>query len=184
MIDTVLHLDYRGQLYDIIAQGKVDIDSFQATIEFPAPYALYAFEAHNRNIRRVIAERWYHVSLTPTFREVYRQTLSVRQALIAARADLLETIRKQVLRAPAAPPPPAKNPFKDRLRRITGRLSDTARTPRLKATRVIPGTEERIDRDDLQARKRIQRRYYSASRREGFGPTGQRHRRRQRRRRR
>ena len=181
MISTNLHLDYRGQLYDIIAQGKVDIEDFQAVIEFTAPYAIYAFEAHGRNIRRSIVEKYIGVIISPTFRHVYRDTLSVRKALIEVRSELLETIRRDDLRAPA-PPPPAKNPFRNKLRRITGRLADTARKPRLGATRAIEGTTERIDPADPAARKRVVRRFYSATRREGFGPTGQRHRRRQRRR--
>ena len=120
------------------------------------------------------------VIISPTFRKVYRETLSVRKALIEVRSELLETIRRDDLRAPA-PPPPAKNPFKKKLRRITGRLADTARKPRLGATRAIEGTRERIDPTDPSSRQRVLRRYYSASRREGFGPTGERHRRRQRR---
>lgn len=177
MINTSLFIDYRGQLYDIIAQGKVDIEDFQATIDFPAPYAIYAFEAHGRNIRRAITQRYIGVIISPTFRRVYRETLSVRKALIETRSELLDAIRRHDLRAPA-PPPPARNPFKDRLRRITGRLADTARKPRLGATKAIPGTRERIDPDSTADRRRVMRRFYGASRREGFGPTGQRHRRR------
>ena len=44
MIDASLEIDYKGKIADIIAQGRVDIEDFNAYIDFPAPYAIYAFE--------------------------------------------------------------------------------------------------------------------------------------------
>ena len=175
MISTSLFIDYSGPLYDIVAQGKVDIEDFRVAIEFPAPYAIYAFDAHGRNIRQSIIQR-HHAIISSNFRKAYRQTLSIREALIYVRAELLESIRRYDLRAPA-PPPPARNPFKDRLRRITGKLANTARRPRLGATpQAIPGTEERVGRTDAQARRRVGRRIYSAQRAERHGPTSRRYR--------
>ena len=169
MISADLLIDYRGPLYDIVAQGKVDIGDFRATIEFPAPYAIYAFDAHGRNIRQSIIWRNLPV-IRADFEKVYKETLSIRQSLIYTRARLLERIQEFDLRAPA-PPPPARNPFKDRLRRITGRLSDTARRPRLGATpQAIPGTGERIGRTDKEGRRRIKHRFYSARRARRHGP--------------
>lgn len=153
MINTSLFIDFRGQLYDIVAQGKVQVEDFRAEIVFPAPYAIYAFEAHGRNIRDYILS--FDDAIHRNFVQEYRRTLSVREALIYARAELLDLARKNILRAPA-PPPPKKNPFRNRLRRITGRLADTARTPRLGATpTAIPGTEQVFERGTARTRHRF-----------------------------
>ena len=142
MIRTSLRIDYKGKIFDVIAKGRVDIEDFFASIEFPAPYAIYAFEAHGRNIRYTATQR-NRAQIIANFEKNYDQHLSVTRALNYARTELLKSIRDYELNAPA-PPPPAINPFSDRLRRITGRLSDTATRPGIRQQGALPSVRDPV----------------------------------------
>lgn len=93
-------------------------------ISFPMEYAQFAFEGHGRDI----AEDSFTRRETAIKRQVARdleQTQNTRHAVEAATRTHLSEMRRFELNAPA-PGPPARNPFRNRLRRITGNLADTA----------------------------------------------------------
>ena len=111
------------------------VTDFRAVIEFPAPYAIYAFNspygtktAAPRQIReKSIIRR--SSDIRNDFESHYLKNFSVPGAVNFATRRHLEAMRSYELNAPG-PRPPARNPHHNRLRRVTGRLADTAQIPR------------------------------------------------------
>ena len=147
MIYTHLNLNIEGRkFFDKLAGEKVRVTDFRAIIEFPAPYAVYAFNSPygspksaasgSRQIReKSILRRGSDIR--KDFETHYLKNFSVPGAINFATRNHLKEVRRYELRAPG-PRPPRRNPHDDRLRRITGKLADTAHVPR-QATKVTPG---------------------------------------------
>ena len=154
MIRTILDLNPEGKLYDHLAGEKVRLEEFTARIEFPAPYAHYAFTSHGRDVLND-AMRKRDGDVRKDFIDHYDKNLLVPGALNYATRNLLNELRRYELKAPG-PRPPAQNIFRHRLRRITGRLADTAYIPR--QTTKIEAAEERDRRTQKNRAKIIRRR--------------------------
>ena len=171
MLKTFFKLDYEGKIFDRVASGDVDLGDASARIEFPAPYAHYAFTTHERDILNSAYKR-HEAQMLADFELKYLENFSVREALHYASRRMLARMRSYELNAPG-PRPPAKNPHRDRLRRITGRLSNTAFIPRIRQQaafrrfedpqRLTPGRrarlERRVTRRDRPRRVRLSGRY-------------------------
>ena len=127
-------------------------------------------KSHNRNIRHTATQR-NRSQIIANFEKNYDQHLSVVRALNYARTELIKSIRDYELNAPA-PPPPAINPFRDRLRRITGRLSDTATRPRIRQQEALPSVRDPIGTPTAAEKANIIRR---RGRSGGVGITTQRY---------
>lgn len=93
-------------------------------ISFPASYAQFAFEGHGRNIAESSLNRRENAIKSQVVRSL-KVAKDTRLAVEAATRTHLSEMRRFELNAPV-PGPPARNPLRDRLRRITGNLSDTA----------------------------------------------------------
>ena len=93
-------------------------------ISFPIEYAQFAFEGHGRNIGEDSLIRRENAIKREVVRDL-RRTQNTRHVVEAAARRHLSEMRRFELNAPGAGPP-AKNPYRNRLRRITGNLSDTA----------------------------------------------------------
>ena len=93
-------------------------------ISFPAPYAQFAFEGHGRNIGEASLVRRETAIKSQVVRSL-KASKNTRLAVEAATRTHLSGMRRFELNAPV-PGPPARNPLKNRLRRDTGNLSDTA----------------------------------------------------------
>jgi len=93
-------------------------------ISFPMEYAQFAFEGHGRNIAEESLVRREAAIKSQVVRSL-KASKNTRLAVEAATRTHLSEMRRFELNAPA-PAPPAKNPFRNRLRRITGNLADTA----------------------------------------------------------
>lgn len=141
MINSYFKLHYQGKIFDKIASGDIDLEEVGARVEFPAPYAHYAFTTHGRDIYSS-AFRRYEGKIHDDFIAKYLETFSVRQAAHYAARQLLASMRRYELNAPG-PRPPKKNPHRDRLRRVTGRLSDSATIPRLRQQKAVRRLETR-----------------------------------------
>ena len=127
MIHTRLDLNLKGRkFFDRLTGEKLYVTDFPASIEFPAPYAIYAFNSHGRSIRESSLIRRGN-DIRQDFIDRYRRNkdFDVELAVQYATRRHLEEMRRYELNAPG-PPPPHKNIYADRLRRVTGRLSDTA----------------------------------------------------------
>ena len=153
MIWTHLNLNLEGRkFFDKLAGEKISLEEVRATIRFTAPYALYAFnsrystatsrlrgsrsadptiatESASRQIReKSILRR--SAEIRNDFSEYYLKNFTVTGAAQYASRKHLEAMRRYELRAPG-PRPPSRNPYDNRLRRITGQLADTAVVPRV-----------------------------------------------------
>ena len=171
MIKSRFVLDYEGKIFDRVAGGDVNLGDGSIRIEFPAPYAHYAFSTHERDILRSAYKR-NEAQMLADFEQKYLENFSVKEALNYAARRMLARMRTYELNAPG-PRPPAKNIHLDRLRRITGRLSNTAYIPRIKQKEAFRRFEQpgrltprqralytrRVTRTDRPRRIRLTGRY-------------------------
>ena len=136
-------IDLTGHpLYDKLADAKVRLGNrFHRTIQFPAPYAVYAMQGHGRNINRT-SKFYNQADLKRDFDDHYTRpkNFDIPRALHYATRQMLHRMRAWDLDAPG-PRPPQRNPHQRRLRRITGRLADTAYIPR--APKIIEPSPNR-----------------------------------------
>ena len=158
MIKTKFKIDLQGKAYDALIKARADIGDRGSIIEFPAPYAAYAFTSHGRNVfDDSIIRR--HAAILSDFRKMYDDTFSIRRSIIYVARQHLNAMRKFELNAPGLKPP-AINPHANRLRRVTGRLSDTATIPRGRDPEALPSSVDRdVGRLTKKTKGKLKRRF-------------------------
>lgn len=154
-------------IFDRYAGRKIQVKNrFSREIVFPAPYAVYAMKGHGRDINR--SALFYNNNIVEkAFEEYYlregQQGFRVPQAIGYATRQLLHRMREWDLDAPG-PRPPERNPFRNRLRRITGRLADTAYIRRGDHDDIIPSADKQ---PFTKERRREERRKFKRRRSRG-----------------
>lgn len=104
--------------------GLAMIQDATGIISFPMEYAQFAFEGHGRNIAEGSLIRRETAIKSQVVRSL-KASKNTRLAVEAATRTHLSEMRRFELNAPV-PGLPARNPLRNRLRRITGNLADTA----------------------------------------------------------